>query len=61
MAEKNQERSEASQYWNRMAERGRQAREAETQPERNTERSISQENAPVRRTAARRFRDELER
>ncbi len=61
MAEKTQDRSEATQYWNRMAERGRQAREAETQPERTTERAVSQETTPVRRTAARRFRDELER
>ena len=61
MAEKNQERSEASQYWQKMAERGRQAREAETQPERSTERSVSQEHTAVRQTSSRRFRDELER
>ena len=61
MAKTNHEQSEASQYWKKMAERGRQAREAETQPERNNERSVSQEDAPVRRTAARRSRDEMER
>jgi|KBSMisStaDraftv2_1062788.scaffolds.fasta_scaffold08219_3 hypothetical protein len=66
MADNDQQKSTASQYWQRMADRGREAREADVSTERTTERQISRDDAEGKRaeaqlSRARNSRGEMER
>jgi len=66
MADNENQNSSASEYWQRMAERGREAREADMNTERTAERQVSRDDADIKRAEAkanraRNSRGEMER